>query len=55
MGREQIVKLDFRDGISTSRLNIEMADGGRHKLLWNLNEHAAPILAAAFGPLLGRN
>ena len=55
LGREQIAKLELRDGISTSRLSVEMADGGRHKLLWMVNKHAAPILAGAFGPQLGRN
>jgi hypothetical protein len=51
---EQIAKVDLRDGISTSRLNVEMADGERHKLLWMVNKHAAPMLAGAFGPQLGR-
>lgn len=55
LGLEQIAKVDFRDGISTSRLNVEMADGERHKLLWMANKQAAPMLAGAFGPRLGRS
>ena len=55
LGLEQIVRLELRDGISTSRLNVEMADGGRHKLLWMANKQAAPMLAGAFGPRFGRS
>ncbi|MEC5198308.1 hypothetical protein RCH21_000516 [Arthrobacter sp. PL16] len=51
---KHIANVDLRLGLSTSRLNVAMTDGKRHKLLWMFNEHAAPLLAGKFGPQLGQ-
>ncbi|MEG9247930.1 hypothetical protein V6S67_07520 [Arthrobacter sp. Soc17.1.1.1] len=55
LGRDDIDTLDYRPGISSSRLRIRMTDGSEHKLLWLPNPHAEDLLAQAFGPRLHRS
>ncbi|WP_104180261.1 hypothetical protein [Arthrobacter sp. B0490] len=55
LSRELMTEADLKTGIITSRLNLEMVDGRRHKLLWSVNEHAASLLTEAFGPRLRRS
>ncbi|AUZ87290.1 hypothetical protein CVO76_06300 [Arthrobacter agilis] len=55
LGRDDIDSLDYRHGISSSRLHIRMTDGREHKLLWLPNPHAGNLLAHAFGPRMHRS
>jgi len=49
---EEVATFQFRQGITASRLGVEMTDGVKRKLLWLPNAHSKTILAEALGARL---
>jgi hypothetical protein len=49
---EEVATVQFRQGITASRLGVGMADGVKHKLLWLPNAHSKSVLAESLGSRL---
>jgi len=49
---EEVTSVQFRQGITASRLGVGMADGAKHKLLWLPNAHSKFMLAENLGSKL---
>jgi hypothetical protein len=49
---EEVATVQFRQGITASRLAVGMADGVKHKLLWLPNPHSKSVLAETLGSRL---
>jgi hypothetical protein len=45
---DEIARASVRCGILTSRLTLQLSDGGRRKLLWPSSDSATPVLRYAF-------